>query len=132
MYTTKWSIGQLERNTSDNGVVIAHWNCTGTDGEYTARNYGTVNFTPDPTKTDFIPFDDLTEEIVVGWVKDSMQSTLTIPAELDEDGNIVTPASIEAVDGTADIEANLAKQIELQKNPTKASGVPWNEPVTEA
>ena len=129
---TKWAIGQLERNTSDNGVVIAHWNCVGTDGEYTARNYGTVSFTPDPAKTDFVPFDDLTEEIVVGWVKESMQSTRTIPAELDEEGNEVTPASEEVIDGAANIETSLAEQIEKQKNPPTVAGKPWDQPVAEA
>jgi hypothetical protein len=54
---TTWTIAQLERNTSDGGVVVAHWRATLTDGDYSASSYGTVGFTPDPTAPDFVPFD---------------------------------------------------------------------------
>ena len=126
------TINNLERNTADDTVVIAHWGASLTDGDYSASAYGTQSFTRDENSPAFIPFEDLTEEVVVGWVKDSMISTKDIPAELDEDGNEVTPATIETVDGMADIEANLQAQIDEQKTPTTVSGVPWNEPVAEA
>ena len=126
------TINNLERNTADVTVVIAHWNASLTDGDYSASAYGTQSFTRDENSPAFIPFDDLTEADVVGWVKDSMISTKDIPAELDEDGNVVTPASIETVDGMADIEANLQAQIDEQKTPTTVSGTPWQEEVTEA
>jgi hypothetical protein len=45
---TVWTIAQLERNTSDGGVVVAHWRATATDGDYSASSYGTAGFTPDP------------------------------------------------------------------------------------
>jgi hypothetical protein len=61
MATFNWSIAQLERNTSDNGVVVAHWRCDGIDGDNTVGNYGTCSFTPDPTAADFIAFESLTE-----------------------------------------------------------------------
>jgi hypothetical protein len=40
---TVWTIAQLERNTSDGGVVVAHWRATATDGDYSASSYGTVD-----------------------------------------------------------------------------------------
>jgi len=138
---TEWKIGNLERSLPDEGVVVAHWNCVSTEGEFSSRAYGTVSFTPDPTKAGYIPFDQLTEEVVIGWVKESMQSTREIPAVTEEQTNEetgetttveITPASTDAVDGAADIEANLAEKIETQKNPTTASGCPWNNPVAEA
>ena len=125
------TINNLERNTADDTVVIAHWGASLTDGDYSASAYGTQSFTRDENSPAFIPFEDLTKEVVVGWVKDSMISTKDIPAELDEDGNEVTPATIETVDGMADIEANLQAQIDEQKNPTTVSGTPWQEEVTE-
>jgi hypothetical protein len=56
---TVWTIAQLERNTSDGGVVVAHWRATATDGDYSASSsYGTVGFTPDPdSEPDFVPFE---------------------------------------------------------------------------
>jgi len=97
------TIKQLERNTADDTVVIAHWGASLTDGDYSASAYGTQSFTRDENSPAFIPFDDLTEADVVGWL------------ELDEG-----------------LEANLQAQIDEQKTPTTVSGVPWNEPVAEA
>jgi len=97
------TINNLERNTADDTVVIAHWGASLTDGDYSASAYGTQSFTRDENSPAFIPFDDLTEADVVGWL------------ELDEG-----------------LEANLQAQIDEQKTPTTVSGVPWNEPVAEA
>ena len=94
-----WTISTLEHNTADGGVIVAHWQCTEVDGDYSARSYGTQSFTYDASSPDFIPYDDLTEATVLGWVWDSM----------DKDA----------------VEASLAANIEEQKNPTTEDGVPW-------
>ena len=54
--TTVWQISQMERTLADGGVVVCHWraNASETVGEgddavtYSATNYGTAGFTPDP------------------------------------------------------------------------------------
>ena len=99
-----WTISTLERNTdADQGVIVAHWRVTEeeTVGEntYTASSYGTCGFTPDPSAADYIAYADLTEADVIGWVQ----------AEVDQDA----------------IEAGLTANINEQKNPTTADGVPW-------
>ena len=94
-----WKINQLERNTADGGVIVAHWVVIETDGEYSASAYGTCNFTPDSSADGFVPFDNLTEADVIGWVK----------ADLD----------------VASIEAGLLARIEADKNPVSSTGVPW-------
>jgi hypothetical protein len=104
---TTWTISTLERTLADGGVTIAHWRATASEtvGEgddavtYSASNYGTVGFTPDASASGFIAYDSLTEADVIGWVQ----------AEVDKDA----------------IEASLAAQIEADKNPTQAAGVPW-------
>ncbi len=96
---TTWTISTLERELSDGGVVVAHWRATAVDGDFSASSYGTVGFTPDASASGFIAYDSLTEADVVGWVQ----------AEVDKD----------------EIEASLAAQIEADKNPTQAAGVPW-------
>lgn len=97
---TTWTIGTLERELSDNGVVVAHWRATAVDGDFSASSYGTCGFTPDPESSDWVDYDSITEELALSWCW--------------SDG----------VDKDA-IEASLAANIELQKNPTQASGVPW-------
>ena len=96
---TIWSIANLERNTSDGGVVVAHFRATLTDGDYSASSYGTCGFTPDPTAPDFVPFESLTEADVLAWVYESV----------DKDS----------------VEASLASQIEEQKAPQTVAGTPW-------
>lgn len=97
--TTTWTISQLERTLPEGGVVTAHWRVTAVDGEFSASAYGTVGFTPDPTAPGFVPYENLTEADVLAWVWRSV----------DKDA----------------AEASLAAQIDAQKNPTTASGLPW-------
>ena len=94
-----WTIAQLERNTADGGVTVAHWTVSEVDGDYSASSYGTVGFTPDASADGFIAYGVLVEDTVLNWVWE----------QLDKDA----------------IEASLTANIELQKNPTTADGVPW-------
>lgn len=95
--TTTWTINQLERNTSDGFVTTVHYNVTKVDGDFTASTYGTIGFEAGTPET---PFASLTKAQVIAWVKDKL--------------------------GEAVVEAALAQQIELQKNPVTAAGVPWS------
>ena len=107
---TNWTISTLERTLSEpaGGVIVAHWRATATEtvgtGDdavtYSATNYGTCGFTPDPSASDYVPYDSITEEVALGW------------------------CWANGVDKDA-IEASLQASIDLQKNPTQASGVPW-------
>jgi len=97
MSTIVWNISQLDRQTSDGFVTTAHWTATATDGDYSASAYSTCSWS-EGTAT--IPYADLTKDAVLAWVWDSV----------DKDA----------------VEDSLLAQIELQKNPVKATGVPWN------
>jgi hypothetical protein len=98
-----WTIANLERNVADGGVTVAHWRVTESEtvGEdtYTASSYGTCGFTPDASAEDFVPYADLTESTVLGWVH----------ADVDKDAT----------------EAALTANIAEQKTPTSADGMPW-------
>ncbi len=98
--TTTWTIAQLERTLDDGGVVVAHWRATATDGDYSASSYGTAGFTPDPSSSDWVDYDSISEDLALSWCFGS---------GVDKDA----------------IEESLAAKIELDKNPTQASGVPW-------
>lgn len=94
-----WTIANLERNVADGGVTVAHWRVSEVDGDYSASSYGTVGFEPDASDPSFVAYDNLTESDVLGWVW----------AEVDQ----------------AATEAALTADIESQKNPTSADGMPW-------
>ena len=101
-----YTIGTLERNTADDGVVVAHWRASDSEvvGEdtHTGSSYGTCGFTPDSTASGYTAYADITEAQAIGWVKDSMGE--------------------EAV---ASLEASIADQIEESKTPAVVSGTPW-------
>jgi hypothetical protein len=50
-----------------NVVYNIYWNMVGTDGTYTS-SYGAMTYVPVVAGASFIPFDQLTEEIVMGWI----------------------------------------------------------------
>lgn len=112
MATFNWQILQLERDllpeNMNGAIVIAHWNCTATQTEgsgddavnYSASNYGTVSFTPDPAASDYTPYADVTEEMVKTWVF----------------ANGVEKA---------EVETSLQANIDAQITPTTAAGTPW-------
>jgi len=95
-----WTISTLERTLADGGVTVAHWRATDVDGDYSASSYGTCGFTYDASSPDFTPYDQLTQDQVLGWCWSD---------GVDKDG----------------IEASIAAKIESDKNPTQANGVPW-------
>jgi len=101
MTTYTWKVSQLERETSDGYVFTAHWALnaieTVKDITYTASVFGSVGLKR-PEET-LIPFEDLTEELVVSWIKNKLD--------------------------IGSYEALTQNQIDEQKNPSKLSGVPW-------
>lgn len=98
--TITWTIAQLDRSLPDGAVYTAHWRVTAVDGDYSASAYSTASFTPDPASPDFVPYANLTEAEVLGWVWASGVDKFTT-------------------------EATLAENIYLQQNPITATGVPW-------
>jgi hypothetical protein len=84
-------------------VITADWRCNGTQDTYSGTCYGSASF--QPPSGSFTPYEDLTEQQVLGWCFSN------------------------GVDQTA-IEANVTQQINDQINPPViAPPLPWVEPV---
>jgi hypothetical protein len=96
--TTTWQVTQTDYLVSDGFITTAHWQATAVDGDYTASIYSTCSWAEG---TPTIPYADLTQETVLGWVWESVDKTAT--------------------------EAALAAQIEAQKNPVTMTGTPWSQ-----
>jgi len=100
--TFNWTIANLEyNNDADQGVVVAHWRVTGTDGDHSASAYGTQSFTPDASADGYIAFADLIEDDVLAWVWDQAENWKT------------------------DTESAIQAKIDALANPTTLSGMPW-------
>ena len=92
----KWTLTTLERDTATGFVKVGHWNCTGTDGDFSASVYSTCSFEGELT----VPYEQLTEATVLSWVWQSVDKEAT--------------------------EKAVADQIEAQKNPVTTTGLPWS------
>jgi hypothetical protein len=54
-----------------NYVVNAKWKVTGVDGQYTASLDGNTTFDSSQQIGPVVPYADLTEAIVIGWISES-------------------------------------------------------------
>lgn len=96
MTTFNWLVKTLLTTTIEGEqdyVVIANYDVIGTDGEYSASLSDSARFST-ANIDNFIPYDQLTNEIVVGWIQ-----------------------ALLGVDGVANLEASIQGQIDSQINP---------------
>jgi len=100
--TTTWAIAKIDRYTSDGIVMTVHYTVDSNDGTYSAGAYGSVGL--EAPEGNVIPYADLTPEIVIGWVQEKLGGEEKV----------------------AEIEAALQSQIDEQRTPTTAAGVPWS------
>lgn len=116
-----WAVNNMERLVSDGGVILIDWSCTainqispesGTQGNpgYVPAQYGpqkafyagqTRFEAPDPSSPGFVPYDQLTQNIVLGWVFSDLG------------------------DKKAEIEADRTAKVQKQLTPVVAQGLPW-------
>ena len=101
--TFTWAINTLERHTADGIVYTVHYTVNATDGTYSSGAYGSIGLEAPAEGDEVIPYDELTEEIIISWT----QTALGGQEKVDE------------------IEAALQAQINEKRAPTKANGVPW-------
>ena len=96
--TYTWAIANLERNTSDGKVIVAHYTVSAKNDTYSAGAYGSLGFDGEIET----PFSELTEQQIVGWVTDSLGE-----------------------EKVEEICVALQNQLDEQAAPTKAAGLPW-------
>ena len=102
--TFTWSVSTLDRTVADGIVGTVHYNVSAVDDTYSSGAYGSVGLEAPAEGDDVIPYADLTAETVIGWVKEKLGGAEKV----------------------AEIEAALQAQLDEQRTPTKASGVPWS------
>ena len=102
---TDWKITNTKFNPQTGYILSADYICSKADGEHSAQVTGDVFFTEprdDEPASFAVPFDDVTEEMVVGWTKDKFGA-----------------ASVKNIEDT--VAANLVNKM----NPKKENGLPW-------
>jgi hypothetical protein len=103
--TYTWTIDSLPNYPSaegqENVVFQVNWTLTGTDGTYTANEKGGTGVTYNAGQP-YTPYNQLTQEIVLGWVQSTMP-----------------PETLALYEGW------IADSIEQQKN-QKVTPPPWS------
>ena len=100
--TYTWKINDLERNSDDGIVTTGHYTVIAEDDNYKSSSYGSVGFSAPEEGYTVVPFEDLTEELCCGWVKDALGE-----------------------EEVSRIEAALQTNIDEQYTPVSESGTPW-------
>lgn len=108
--TYTWKVTSVKTKTegaNQEAVVQTYWTKTGTDEDgHTGTFSGATPFTSvNVPNGDFIPFADLTEEIVLGWIQ-----------------AVVVGGYEEHVNG------QIQKQIDEKHNPIVEASLPWAPP----
>ena len=67
--TFTYNIANLNRETKDGYVFGGGYTVKANDGTYESGAYGNIEFERPDT---LVPYADLTEDIVVGWIKDQL------------------------------------------------------------
>jgi L-aminopeptidase/D-esterase-like protein len=94
--TTTWKINNIDRETADGLVTTIHWGATASDGDFVASIVNTQQLERGDS---FVDYASLTEATVLEWLWSKVDKEV--------------------------VEAALAAQIDAQKAPVKASGLPW-------
>ncbi len=70
--TTDWKIFDVKRQTADGVVIEVTYGCTVQLDNFIDRTIGKQTFNGDPLEPGFVPYEDLTETTVLGWVQASL------------------------------------------------------------
>ena len=117
----EWNISTLKKTTANNlsGVVIGtNWTCIGTDEQGDTGSFpGATPFSHiDPDN--FIPFEDLTKQIVISWIQTAVTGIAWDSAYPPETANGST---------WIHIQDQIQKQINSKKNPVvEITDFPWD------
>tara|TARA_R110002126_G_scaffold79028_2_gene196425 strand:+ start:309 stop:653 length:345 start_codon:yes stop_codon:yes gene_type:complete len=114
MTTFTWAVTALYTETiagEQDYVVIANYEVVGVDATYSASLSNIARFSTETVST-FIPYDNLTNDIVIGWIQEGL-----------------------GVDGVNNLEACIQGQIDSQANPPVSpvsAPLPWAPAPVEA
>ena len=84
-----WTMQQPDPNY----VVNVLWEVTGVDGEYTAKIGGNTTFDSSQAPEAFIPYDQLTQAIVIGWIPENAMASAQACVQGQIDSMITPPVS---------------------------------------
>jgi hypothetical protein len=104
--TTSWKIGGMKRIDATGLVVEVNYIFNAEESNVLDRKVGSMTFSGNTNDPGFVPYEDLTEEIVLGWVYDGLGSEKT------------------AIEN--EVTGRVQARIDAQQNNPYRQGLPWN------
>lgn len=105
---TNWKIVELKRKPDTGFVFEVTYIMNFKLENHEDRHVGMIEVGGSPDDPDFIPFDNLTEEIVLNWVKTKLGDT-----------------EISRIQSEA--QSRLQERIDREANPEFLQGLPWEQ-----
>ena len=101
-----WKIIEIERMLDNNMIIKVIYSCNVNSPNFMDRKVGEITLEGDVSSEGFIPFEELNEEIVFTWVKNTLTES-----------------------GVQDIENQIINRLNVRedklKNKTTEQGLPW-------
>ena len=98
-----WDFLNLERHSSTGIVFNVHYTVTGNNNQNTESIYGSC-YLDSPNPFNFIPYENITKEIVVEWVKGKLGKEKVFY-----------------------LESGIKTKIKNKEQNNQQSGLPWND-----
>jgi hypothetical protein len=92
-FTTRITAMYTLQQPDPNYVVNALWEVTGVDGTYTASIGGNTQFNSADQVGTFIPYNQLTEATVIGWIPENQIASAQACVQGQIDSMITPPVS---------------------------------------
>lgn len=103
---TNWKILELKRTPAEGLVIEVIYVMNFKLEDKVDRQVGMINLEGDPNSPDFVPYENLTEEIVLNWVQSELGQT-----------------KIEEIKSS--FQARIQQKIDRENNPEFLTGKPW-------
>lgn len=106
-FTYEWKVKSLKTKTEDanaDSVIQVYWSVTGKDANNVTGTFDGATPFSSVGKTDFIPYEDLTEETVIGWIHEEVNTRL---GYMDHINNVIQ------------------RKIDEKVNPQVEQDLPW-------
>jgi hypothetical protein len=99
MITYTWDINKIYAKPLSNGLInVIHsidWSYTGIDENNNTASIQVPITLPEPSDENFIPYDDITEEMVISWLESILNVEDLQQGIIDKIENIKNPPLVE-------------------------------------
>jgi len=124
--TYTWKVTGLKTTTmgdQSDVVIQTYWEKIGTDGEFTGVFSGATPFTANslPAGTPFVPFNRLSEEKILDWIKLIVTANTNYATANADLG--LTVSHVETQEDRANMM--IQQQIDAQRNAVADATLPW-------